>query len=254
MIALLFVCSNAVYAQKWADLTMTVVLDGLVPVPQRINAFPGGVPPPIFSEDLVVDPATKGIANVVFMIDSKRTKLTANQWHPDLQMVPAAKPTLEVVNFAFVPHVLSMRAGQTLVVKNPPFASHNPKFNFFKNEEVNPMILAGANREVATEVEEPGPTKVECSIHPWMSGFVIVSGHPYVGISDATGKIKIEKLPADIELDFKLWHESQDQSIDKVTLAGRTESWPKGTVKLTLIEGENDLGTLSIKSDKFRNK
>ncbi len=254
IIALIFVCSSVVHAQKWADLTMTVVLDGDVPVPKRINAFPGGVPPRVLSEDLVVDSSTKGIANVVFRIDSKRTKLAANQWHPDLQMVPTAKPTLKMVNFAFVPHVLSMRAGQTLVVQNQPFVGYNPKFNFFKNNQVNPMIRAGGNREVATEFEEPFPTKVECNIHPWMSGFVIVSGHPYVGISDATGTIKIEKLPANIELDFKLWHESQDKSIDKVTLAGKTESWPKGTVKLTLNEGENDLGTLSIKSDRFKSK
>jgi hypothetical protein len=147
-----------------------------------------------------------------------------------------------------------MRAGQTLVVQNQPFVGHNPKFNFFKNDEVNPMIPVGANREVATAVEEPVPTKVECSIHPWMSGFVIVSGHPYVGISDATGKIKIEKLPADIELDFKLWHESQDKSIDRVTLAGKTETWPKGTVKLTLKEGTNDFGTLSIKPERIKCK
>jgi hypothetical protein len=30
-----------------------------------------------------------------------------------------------------------------------------------------------------------------------MSAFVLVLDHPYTGISDADGRIKIEKLPAD---------------------------------------------------------
>ena len=87
-----------------------------------------------------------------------------------------------------------------------------------------------------------------------MSGYIIVAGHPYVGISDSTGKIKIEKLPAGIELDFRIWHESSDKSIEEVTFLGKKEKWTKGSVKLTLKEGANDFGTLWIKPDRFKSK
>ena len=252
----IFGLSSAACGQKWADLTMTVLLDGEAPKAKEveIRGEPGCMQNTVMFEDLVVDPSTKAIANIVFMVDSKKTKLETEQLHPDLQKIPDAKAEIRILNCTFVPHVSSMRAGQTLLVKNGAPIGHNAKFIFFKNEEVNPMIPVGGNKLIVTTIEEPTPTKVECSIHPWMSGYVIVSGHPYVGISDAAGKIKIEKLPADIQLDFKLWHESQNKSLEEVTLDGKKERWTKGNVKLTLKEGANDLGTLLIKPERFRSK
>ncbi len=247
--------SNDASAQKWADLTMTVLLDGDVPKPKEVKVNNADCMQfKIMSEDLVVDPATKAIANLVFMIDSKKTKLETQQLHPDLQKIPETKPEMDNLKCAFVPHVTSMRAGQTLLMKNSDSTSHNAKFSFFKNEEVNPLIPSGGSKDIVTKLEEPGAVKVECSIHPWMNGYVFVAGHPYVGISDAAGKIKIEKLPAGIELDFKLWHESQDKSIEEISLGGKKEKWTKGSVKMTLKEGANDLGTLLIKPDRFKSK
>ena len=104
-ISFFFVCailsifgfSSAVHAQKWADLTVTVLLDGEVPKPKGIvvNAIANCGLNKIISEDLVVDPATQAIANIVFMIDSKKTKLETKQLHPDLQKVPSNRPTLD---------------------------------------------------------------------------------------------------------------------------------------------------------------
>lgn len=251
-----FGIADTAHAQKWADLTMTVLLDGEIPKPKQVqvNADEFCMKQNIMSEDLVVDPATKAIANIVFMIDSKKTKLETKQLHPDLKKLPSGMPVMDNVKCAFVPHVMAIRAGQTLLMKNSDETGHNSKFNFFRNDEVNPMIPVGGSKEIVTKEEEPGATKVECSIHPWMNGYVIVSGHPYVGISDAAGKIKIEKLPAGIELDFKLWHESQDKSIEEVSLGGKKDKWTKGSVKLTLKEGANDLGNLLIKPDRFKSK
>lgn len=256
MFALSLCLSNSASAQKWADLTMTVVLDGDVPKPKEVNvnADPFCMQNKIMSEELVVDPTSKGIANIVFMIDSRKTKLESNQLHPDLQKVPQDKPVMDNVKCAFVPHIVAMRSGQTLLMKNSDSTGHNSKFSFMKNEEVNPLIPAGGSKDILTKVEELAATPVECSIHPWMKGYVIVAGHPYVGISDSTGKIKIEKLPAGMELDFKIWHESQNKSIEEVTLGGKKETWSKGTVKLTLKEGANDLGTLLLKPERFKSK
>ena len=250
-----FGTSCSALAQQWADLTMTVVLDGDIPEKQVI-VVPAGVrgPAKIESEVLVVDPATNGIANMVFMIDSKKTKLAASQLHPDLQNIPEEKPVLECKELAFVPHVLAMRAGQTLLVKSAGPNMHNPKFSFFKNDEVGQFVRAGADREIVIRLEEPSPTKVECSVFPWMSGYVIVASHPYVGISNVKGTIKIEKLPAGIPLSFRLWHESQNKAIEELSVDGKKETWKKGFVELTLKEGGNDLGTVLIKPDRFQSK
>jgi plastocyanin len=248
--------AGTAHAQKWADLTMTVLLDGTVPTVPMLDTSrdPKCGVGKVGSDELLVDPKTKAIANIVFMIDTKKTKLEKGQIHPDLQAVPATKPILDNVKCMFVPHVLAMRAGQTITVKNSDETAHNAKFNFFDNAEQNPMIQVGGSKDIETKVEEKAPTKVDCNIHPWMNAFVIVTSHPYVGISDSAGKIKIEKLPAGVELDFRIWHESQDKSIEEVNLGGKTDTWKKGSVKLTLKEGANDLGTLLIKPNRFKAK
>ena len=242
------------HAQKWADLTLTVILDGNPPAqkPLDMSKDPLCGDQKTYSDELIIDPKTKAIANIVFTIDTKKTKLEKGQLHPDLQNVPTTKPVLDNVKCRFEPHVLSMRAGQTLNVKNSDQAAHNARFSFFDNEEVNPMIPAGASKDVYTTKEEKAPTPIDCNIHSWMKAYVIVTNHPYVGISDAAGKIKIEKLPAGIPLDFRIWHESQDKSIEEVNLAGKQDTWKKGSVSLTLKEGANDLGTLLIKPDRFK--
>ena len=252
-VAVGFVFSSAAQAQKWADLTLTVILDGDIPKQKNVDVKADAfcMENPIKAEDLIVDPATKGVANFAFMIDVKKTKLTPAQIHPDLQKASETKPVLDNVKCVFVPHVMTMRAGQTLLVKNSDKTAHNAKFSFFKNDEVNPLIPAGGEKDVVTKIEEPGATKVECNIHPWMSSYVFVTNHPYIGISDAQGKIKIEKLPAGVELDFKLWHE---KTVEEVTLSGKNEKWAKGSVKLTLKEGANDIGIVKMNPEKFKTK
>lgn len=243
-------------AQKWADLTMTVVLDGAVPERKAINmaADPKCNNKNPLSDDLIIDPKTKAISNIVFMIDTKKNKLDNSKLHPDFQKLPDTKPVLDNVLCKFEPHVMAIRAGQKIEVKNSDEAGHNAKFGFFANKEVNPMIAAGKSVDVETKEEEKAATKVECSIHPWMNAYVFILNHPYIGISGSDGVIKIEKLPAGVELDFKIWHESQNKSIEEVNLGGKAATWTKGTVKLTLKEGANDLGTLLLKPDRFKAK
>jgi plastocyanin len=247
---------SSLEAQKWADLSMTVVYDGTPPTRKPLNMVadpkcgPGDKAP---ADDLIVDPTTKGIANIVFMVDSKKSKLKNEQIHPDLQSVPTGKPILDNVQCKFVPHILRVRSGQTITVKNSDDTGHNAKFDFFNNEPVNPLVPAGGTKDVFTTTDEKAPMPVTCNIHPWMTAHVIVTDHPYVSISDEGGKIRIEKLPAGVPLEFKLWHESQNK-LEEVTLAGKSEKWVRGFVTLTLKEGANDLGTLLIKPDKFKEK
>jgi plastocyanin len=247
---------SSTHAQKWADVTFTVKLDGEIPKPTLLNmaADPKCPQGKEFSEDLVVDEKSKGIANLVFMIDTKKTKLETSQLHPDLQAVPTDKPILDNLNCKFVPHVMAVRAGQTITVKNSDTTGHNANFSFFANAQVNPMIQAGGSTEVLTTTDEKSYTPVACNIHSWMKSYLYVLNHPYIGISDSNGLIKIEKLPAGVELDFKIWHESQDKSIEDLTLDGKKETWKKGGVKMTLKEGVNDFGTMLIKADRFKSK
>ena len=245
--------SSVARAQDWADVTVKFVLDGAIPALPAVNAQADAfcAKQAIPNERLVVDKDSKGIANMVFMIDSKQTKLANDKIHPDLRDVPAAKPVLDNVNCQFIPHIVHIRAGQTIDVKNSDTTGHNAKFVFFNNDEWNQVIPNGGVKSLQIKKSESGPSKVECNIHPWMTAYHVVTDHPYVGISNNAGVVKIEKLPAGTELTFKLWHESQNK-FDEVSVNGKAESWKKGNVKLTLKPGANDLGTVTLKPDKFK--
>jgi plastocyanin len=241
------------FAQKWADLKMTIVLTGEAPKMESQKVTdPGCGQPTVLAETLVVNPTNKGIANVLFTLDARKKKLKASDIHPDLSKLPATKPVLDNVKCVFVPHVLTMRAGQTLEVKNSDTVSHNAKMAFFENKEVNPVIPANSSVEIKTEVEERAPTPVECNVHPWMKAYVFVSSHPYAGVSDENGVLTISKLPAGMPLDFRIWHESQDKSIQEVVVGGKKENWAKGVTTLELKEGMNDLGKIEIDVSRFR--
>jgi hypothetical protein len=48
-----------------------------------------------------------------------------------------------------------------------------------------------------------------------------------------------------------MWHESQNK-FDEVSVNGKSDSWKKGNVKFTLKASANDLGTVALKPDKFK--
>jgi plastocyanin len=243
-------------AQKWADLKMKVVLNGEIPEPALLKGndpkctMPAAGTP---SEELVVNPDNRGIANIIFWVDTRKTKLSNDNIHPDLKTPPAEKPVLDNKDCVFVPHVMKMRVGQVLEIKNSDKTGHNAKMAFFNNKEINPMIPAESSQDInSITTEETAPTKVECNVHSWMNAWVFVTAHPYVGISDSSGVIEIPKLPAGVPLDFKIWHEKQDKSIQEVTVNGKSETWSKGIKSLNLKEGTNDLGTVVIDVARFK--
>ena len=241
------------FAQKWADLKMTIVLTGDVPKQDSLKVTdPGCGVQMVTAETMVVNPTNKGLANVVLTLDTRKKKLKASDIHPDLSSLPTTKPVLDNVKCVFVPHVITMRAGQTLEVKNSDTVSHNAKMAFFENKEVNPVIPANSSVEIKTEVEERAPTPVECNVHPWMKAWVFVTSHPYTGISDENGVLTISKLPAGVPLDFRIWHENQNKSIQELVVDGKKQTWSKGVTTLELKEGMNDLGKVEIDISRFR--
>jgi plastocyanin len=246
-------CATATQAQEWADVTIKFVLDGVAPTLTAPNTSADAfcAKQSIPNERIIVDQGGKGIANMVFMIDAKQTKLATDKIHPSLREVPSEHVVLDNLNCIFVPHVFHVRAGQTIDVKNSDQTGHNAKFVFFNNDEWNQVIPTGGTKSLTVKKAESGPSKVECNIHPWMNAYHVVTDHPYVGISDANGVVKIEKLPAGMELTFKMWHEAQNK-FEEVTVNGKSDSWKRGNVKFTLKPGANDLGTVSIKPDKFK--
>lgn len=252
--------TSSTKAQEWADLQLTFVYDaaaaparGTVDM-SRDPACVQGHPTPPLSEELIVDPVTKGIMNIAFYTDTKKSGLEAKDVHPDLAKPPAKPVALDNNKCVFNPHVFAVRPGQSINVLNSDQTGHNANFGFFSNDAINVTIPVGGSKEIKVDKGERAPTPVMCNIHPWMTAHILIFDLPYAGVSDAKGVLKIEKLPAGKPITFKVWHENMDKSIDQVTFSGNAVVWTKGNVDLTLKPGMNDLGVVKIKPDEFKNK
>jgi plastocyanin len=246
-------------AQEWADLQITFVYDAPSVPPRKdldmakdavcVQSHSGQK---VLSEELMVDPATKGLRNIGFFPDRRKSGMEVSDIHPSLAAPRSEPVVLDNNKCLFVPHVVVARKGETIRVVNSDQTAHNANFAFFNNQPANPLIPVGGSKDIQLTESETAPTPVDCNVHPWMRAYLIVSDFPYAGVSDDKGMIKIEKLPANKPITFKVWHESQAKSISQVNFGGKDVEWSKGNVELTLKPGMNDLGVVKIKPDMFK--
>lgn len=194
--------TEEVAAEGWATIQGKFTVDGATPAPEPL-AQPKTVPEcskhTLVDESLIVnDGALVGAA-----IYARTPKLQVN---PDLETA-AADVVLDNKDCRFEPHVVFVRAGQKLKVKNSDPFGHNTKLDAKTNPAQNFSLPTGETVEHTFDKEEQQPIKVGCSIHPWMGGWAIVRGNPYGAVSDKTGSFVIAKLPAGREIEFQLWKE-----------------------------------------------
>ena len=205
-------CDSAA-AEEWGTLEGQFVLEGspleLDPLVVKGDSSAkdadvcavNGVP----DNSLVVNEENKGIANICLYIRKAPKSI-----HPDLEASAEKEVVFDQKGCIFLPHILIVRTDQTVLVKSDDPISHNTRTSPFSNEPINLSIQANDRKGVEvpmpkSELRTP-PVKVSCDIHPWMSAYWMVSDHPYVAVTDADGKFKIEKIPAG-EHTFRVWHE-----------------------------------------------
>jgi plastocyanin len=235
---------------KLATLRAKFVYGGKAPARAKVDSSkdPFCAPLEIYSDAMLVGTGGE-LQNLVMMLDkSSKDKVPAEFLKP-------AEGTLQLDNngCVFKPHILFARVGQDIEVLNSDQTGHNANFTYFKNESENFLIPAGGKKKSKKLVsEESTLMPVECNIHPWMKAWIIVQEHPYVGISDEAGVIEIQNLPLG-ELTFLVRHENSDGAIDGATVNGKEQKWSRGKMDVELKAGMNDLGTITIAADKFRN-
>ncbi|MFN3193484.1 MAG: methylamine utilization protein [Aureliella sp.] len=230
-----------------ATLKIKFVLDGKAPEAKNIDGSrdPYCADKEIPNEKMVI--GEKGeIANLAIYLDTRKTKI-------DLPEIAVAdeKHVLDNKGCIFTPHVIKARPGQTILVKNSDETGHNANFSFFNNAAVNFLVPANGEKELELKADEPAPIPVECNVHPWMKAFLIVTEHPYVGVTNADGELIVKDLPVG-EVTFKVWHENAVKSIDEATVGGKKEKWSRGRMEIDLKPGVNDLGTVTLSADLFK--
>ncbi len=90
-----------------------------------------------------------------------------------------------------------------------------------------------------------------CSIHPWMNGYLVLRGNPYMAKSDEDGRLTITNLPAGEHV-FQVWHERCGYLRD--VRFGPLATDARGRLTITIREGENNLGELLVSPTLFERK
>ena len=233
-------------ASGWGSLKGKVIFKGKPPeLPSPIAAMKMhqdarcclmGSPKELINPTWIIDPKTKGLANVVIWL-----KPPAGHYFP-IHADDKKRKDIVVIDqphCAFVPHVVGVfaeyfdgdkvvRSGQKFVVKNSSTVRHNVRFAGFKNAGINTAMQAGG--ELSVELfPEKLPLTFQCDFHKWMSARVAVFDHPYFAVTGEDGTFHMPRVPAGAELTVMAWHEAA------LYVLG-----PSGK-KLTLRAGENEL-------------
>jgi plastocyanin len=131
--------------------------------------------------------------------------------------MPRLTPTRKVIlqlNKAFVPRVLAVPAGSSVVFRNADEINHNVF-------SLNPRFdtgLYGKDGEREETFEKPGVVQLLCNIHSAMLGYVVVVDTPYFGQADGSGAFSIRGV-APGEYEVTAWHENASRpTTEKVSV------------------------------------
>ena len=137
---------------------------------------------------------------------------------------PAATATLSQRGCMYDPHIVALRTGQTLDIRNEDQANHNilampemnPKWNRSETPGAPPIEEAFAIPELAIPVR--------CNVHPWMKSYVFVFRHPYYAVTGKDGQFELKNLPPGAYT-IEAWQEKYGKQDATVTV-GPKESKP----------------------------
>src|SRR5262245_58150417 len=244
----------------WATIRGTFKIDGPPPPRSPVKAdkdphvcAPGGKVP--LSEEVVVDPASGGIKDVVIYMTGPHKKFPAGDpsWeHPDYIARANDVPEFDQKACVFLTHMMAIRSPQKLKILNSDPVGHNTNIKGGgRAKPENVSVAANSYTFYQPGGESPEPFDVSCSIHPWMSARMIVRDSPYFAVTKPDGTFEIANVPAGVDLEFRVWQEKA-RFLTGVTVNGKQETWPKGRVKIPALTDGNPLVLdVTVKADAF---
>ena len=180
----------------------------------------------------VIDPNTKGVANVVVFL--KRP--TEGKW-PIQEMDKVRKEPLviDAPLLAFEPRISVHypewfdgkdrgKTGQEFILMNSSPAAMNYRaigdgkindgFNMLalRNEPINVTKVLAANKQLKPQLL---PIGLVDNLHSWMQGYVFLLDHPYYAITKEDGTFSIARVPVGMEVQVMAWHETTGWLLNK---------------------------------------
>jgi plastocyanin len=213
--ALLFVLgvaslAGARPAAAAGSLKGTVKLTGKAPAREAINmkADPFCAKQPGAKDEEVVAGAGGVLKNVVVRI----AKGVATPPPP-----PDAAAVVDQSGCLYRPRIVVAQAGQTVEIKNSDQTLHNVHTyksgaTLFNQAQVQGMPAFKKKFATVGDV-----VKFKCDVHPWMTGYLLVTDSPYFAITGEDGGFSIPNVPPG-KYTVEAWHERFGTQTKEVTV------------------------------------
>ena len=170
-----------------------------------------GAVPPSKKVDITIDQYVCGSAKDSgdLLLSPKKEVGNAVVW---LENPPASAPSpalaekveMDQNGCVFIPRVVVVPTGGTVDFLNSDRLLHNihatPKLNVSFNR------TQPKSRTIPITFDKPEIVRINCDLHSWMIGWVVVADHPFYAITGADGQFAFDNLPPG-QYKLQVWHE-----------------------------------------------
>jgi plastocyanin len=208
-----------------ATIGGTVTFDGTPPPPEtlQVTKDPDKCGTEQVSEALVVGEG-KGIQYVVVSIANatpgkghEKDEEKEEKGRKGEREAKSAEVELDQHGCRFMPHVVVLPAGATLVSRNSDGIMHNLHTFSKANPSINKAQPGFKKTMPISTLKTPETIKVQCDMHGWMRAWIVVTDTPYTVVTDATGRFQLPEVPAGTYT-LKFWHETLGETQREVTV------------------------------------
>jgi plastocyanin len=135
---------------------------------------------------------------------------------------PESTAVLDQKGCEYVPHVVQLKAGGELEIKNSDGILHNIHTYSTKNPPVN-RAQPKFKKVIKETFDKPEMVRLTCDVHGWMSGWLAVEANPYVAVTDAKGAFSLTDVPPG-DYEVRVWQEKLGETTQKVTVQPGAET------------------------------
>ena len=171
-------------------------------------------------EDLLLS-SNNGIRNAIVSLQNIPQN-AKRDWN-----FPAAK--MDQKQCSFIPRVVLVPVGGTVEFLNSDRLLHNVRSTGKENPPFNRAQPHA--RSISFTFKQPELLRVDCDLHSWMRGWVMVADHPFYAVTNEQGEFVLENVPRG-KYTLQVWQESL------------------GTVKQEVVVGDKGISTVSVTMSK----
>ena len=156
---------------------------------------------------LIGAPATAGTLRVAVVDErGQPVERVAVYAVPSKPLAPATprNSLMDQAHNAFVPHVLIVQTGTSVLFPNNDVVSHH--VYSFSEPKTFELGLYKGNAHPPVLFDRPGLVVLGCNIHDSMLGYILVVDTPHFASTDAQGMLTLESLAAD-DYSVHVWTE-----------------------------------------------